>query len=68
LEAFRVNLPGLEYSVVSPDEANYPVDAGGPSALPLNRRAKERLGWSPRTSFADGMRQYLDWIAANGPQ
>jgi nucleoside-diphosphate-sugar epimerase len=68
LEAFRVNLPELEYSVVSPNEANYPVDASGPSALPLNRRAKERLGWSPRTSFADGMRQYLDWIAANGPQ
>jgi UDP-glucose 4-epimerase len=68
LEAFRVNLPGLEYRVVSRDEANYPVDGGGPGPLPLNRRAGEYLGWSPRTSFADGMRQYLAWIAANGPQ
>lgn len=68
LEAFRANLPGLEYSVVSWDEANYPVDEGGPGPLPLNRRAREQLGWSPRTPFADGMRQYLSWIAANGPQ
>jgi len=68
LEAFRANLPGLEYSVVSPDEANYPMDAGGPGPLPLNRRAGEHLGWSPRTTFTDGMRQYLGWIAANGPQ
>jgi UDP-glucose 4-epimerase len=68
LEAFRVNLPGLEYRVVSQDEANYPVDVGSPPPLPLNRRAREHLGWSPRTSFDDGMRQYLAWIAANGPQ
>ncbi len=68
LEAFRANLPGLEYSVVSRDEANYPVDEGGPGPLPVNRRAREQLGWSPRTPFADGMRQYLSWIAANGPQ
>ena len=68
LEAFRVNLPGLEYQVVSRDEANYPVDADGPGPLPLNRRAREHLGWSPRTSFDEGMRQYLAWIAANGPQ
>jgi nucleoside-diphosphate-sugar epimerase len=68
LEAFRVNLPGLEYEVVSRDEANYPVDTDGARPLPLNRRAREELGWSPRTSFGDGMRQYLAWIAANGPQ
>jgi nucleoside-diphosphate-sugar epimerase len=68
LEAFRTNLPGLEYRVVPPEEANYPVDADGPGALPLNRRAREHLEWSPRTSFDEGMRQYLAWIAANGPQ
>jgi nucleoside-diphosphate-sugar epimerase len=68
LEAFRINMPGLEYTVVSRDEANYPVDAGGPGPLPLNRRAREHLGWSPRTSFDNGMREYLSWIAANGPQ
>jgi nucleoside-diphosphate-sugar epimerase len=68
LEAFRASLPGLEYTVVPRDEANYPVDSDGPGPLPLNRRARQHLGWSPRTSFGDGMRQYLAWIAANGPQ
>jgi nucleoside-diphosphate-sugar epimerase len=68
LGAFRANFPGLEYRVVSGDEANYPVDTDGPGPLPLNRRAREHLGWSPRTSFEEGMRQYLAWIAANGPQ
>jgi UDP-glucose 4-epimerase len=68
LEAFRTNLPGLEYRVVPREEANYPFDADGPGALPLNRRAREHLGWSPRTSFHEGMSQYLAWIAANGPQ
>lgn len=68
LAAFRQHLPGLEYRVVSKDEANYPVAAGGPGPLPTNRRAREALGWIPRTSFTDGMREYLRWIAANGPQ
>lgn len=68
LEAFRQHLSGLEYEVVSPDVANYPVDAGVPAPLPLNRRARKHLGWSPRTPFAAGMREYLAWIAANGPQ
>lgn len=68
LEAFRRNLPGLTYEVVPADEANYVVETGGPGPLPLNRRAREGLGWSPRTSFEDGMRDYLAWIAAHGPQ
>jgi nucleoside-diphosphate-sugar epimerase len=68
LEAFRLNLPELQYQVVPSDEANYPVDLDGPGPLPLNRRAHELLGWSPRTSFGDGMRKYLAWIVANGPQ
>ncbi len=68
LEAFRRNLPGLEYQVVPPEEANFPVDLDGPGPLPLNRRAHELLSWSPRTSFSDGMREYRCWIAANGPQ
>jgi nucleoside-diphosphate-sugar epimerase len=68
LAAFRHNLPGLEYRVVSKDEANYPVAGGGPGPLPSNRRAREHLGWTPHTSLADGMREYLAWITANGPQ
>ena len=68
LEAFRRHLPGLEYRVVPAEEANYPVDTSGPGPLPSPRRARDVLGWTPRTSFADGMRQYLGWIAAHGPQ
>jgi UDP-glucose 4-epimerase len=68
LEAFRQHLPGLEYRVVPAAEANYPVDASGAGPIPSPRRAAEVLGWSPRTSFADGMREYLTWIAAHGPQ
>jgi nucleoside-diphosphate-sugar epimerase len=68
LAAFRQNLPGLEYRVASKDDANYPVTGGGPGPLPSNRRAREELGWTPRTSFSDGMREYLSWIAVNGPQ
>ncbi len=68
LEAFRRHLPGLEYRVVARDEANYPVEVEGRPPACLNRRAGAELGWAPRTSFADGMRGYLAWIAANGPQ
>lgn len=68
LAAFQRHLPGLEYRVVPKNEANYPVDAGTRPPERLNRRAATELGWTPRTSFADGMREYLAWIAANGPQ
>jgi nucleoside-diphosphate-sugar epimerase len=68
LAAFRQNLPGLEYRIVPKDEANYPVAGGSPGPLPSSQRACAELGWEPRTSFSDGMRDYLAWIAANGPQ
>lgn len=68
LDAFRQNLDGLEYRTVPAAEANYKVDPSGPSPLPSPRRAREVLGWTPRTSFADGMREYLTWIADHGPQ
>jgi nucleoside-diphosphate-sugar epimerase len=68
LAAFRQNLPELEYRIVPKDEANYPVTGGLPGPLPSNQRAREFLGWTPRTSFADGMREYLSWIVTNGPQ
>lgn len=68
LAAFRQHLPGLEYRIVPKDEANYPVAGGVPGPLPSNARAREELGWSPRTPFAEGMREYLAWIATNGPQ
>jgi UDP-glucose 4-epimerase len=31
-----------------------------------NRRAKEVLDWSPETSFAVGVRRYLDWLTTEG--
>lgn len=68
LAAFQRHLPGLTYRVVPKEEANYSVDVGARPPDRLNRRAAEHLGWTPRTSFADGMRAYLAWIAVNGPQ
>jgi nucleoside-diphosphate-sugar epimerase len=68
LDAFRRHVPGLRYEVVPAAEANYPVSGEPPGLLPSNRRARDELGWAPRTSFADGMRDYLAWITANGPQ
>ncbi len=31
-----------------------------------NRRAKELLDWAPETTFAVGVRRYLDWLRAGG--
>jgi dTDP-glucose 4,6-dehydratase len=31
-------------------------------------RARERLGWEPRHSLADGIRATVDWIAERGPE
>jgi len=30
-----------------------------------NTKARELLGFEPQTSFADGIRETLDWYAAN---
>jgi nucleoside-diphosphate-sugar epimerase len=68
LEVFRQNIPGLQYQVVPASEANYPVSGESPGPMPSSRRAAADLGWTPRTSFADGMRDYLRWINAHGPQ
>ena len=68
LAAFKRNIPDLEYRQVPADEANYTVLGDGPGAVPSNRRMFEDFGWTPPTSFEEGMRIYLDWINANGPQ
>mgnify|MGYP000692800421 CR=1 FL=1 len=68
LAAFRREIPQLSYQIVPRDEANYPVSGEPPGPIPSNLRAREELGWEPRTTFADGMREYLAWIVANGPQ
>jgi UDP-glucose 4-epimerase len=33
-----------------------------------NRRAKEVLDWSPQTSFAVGVRRYIDWLTTTSPE
>ena len=67
LALFQTYLPGLRYEVAPAGEANVVVEPQ-PGPLTLNDRAREGLGWEPRTSLDDGMREYLGWIAANGPQ
>jgi UDP-glucose 4-epimerase len=67
LALFHKYLPGLRYEVAPAGEANVVVEPH-PGPLTLNDRAREELGWTPKTSLEDGMREYLAWIAANGPQ
>ncbi|MEA2584302.1 MAG: hypothetical protein QOF33_2387 [Thermomicrobiales bacterium] len=68
LAAFKRHLPDLEYRVVPREEANFVVSGDPPGPVPSNARLAQDFGWVPSTPFDDGMRQYLAWITANGPQ
>jgi nucleoside-diphosphate-sugar epimerase len=68
LAAFKRHLPGFAYRQVPREEANYLVSGDPPGAVPSNARLAQDFGWLPPTSFDDGMRQYLAWIAKHGPQ
>jgi UDP-glucose 4-epimerase len=68
LAAFKRNIPELEYRVVPADQANYTVSGEAPGPVPSNARIAGDFGWTPPTSFEEGMRLYLDWIKTNGPQ
>jgi nucleoside-diphosphate-sugar epimerase len=68
LREFATNLPGLEYRQAPEAEANYHVSGDPPGAVPSNARMRADFDWVPSTPFADGMRMYLDWVKANGPQ
>ncbi|MDP9363938.1 MAG: NAD(P)-dependent oxidoreductase [Chloroflexota bacterium] len=68
LAAFARHLPGFDYRRVPTAEANYPVSGGPPGPVPSNARMQTDFGWVPSTSFDDGMRLYLAWIEAHGPQ
>jgi UDP-glucose 4-epimerase len=68
LEAFTRYLPGFGYDLVDSAEANYHVAGGGPGPVPSNQRMADEFGWTPPTSFDDGMKRYLTWIAQHGPQ
>lgn len=68
LDAFARHLPGFSYQVVPLAEATYRVSSDPPGPVPSNARLQADFGWVPATTFDDGMRQYLTWIAAHGPQ
>jgi UDP-glucose 4-epimerase len=68
LDAFGRHLPGFRYEQVERDRANYLVSGSEPGAVPSNARMRDELGWTPPTSFDEGMRQYLGWIQQHGPQ
>jgi UDP-glucose 4-epimerase len=68
LAAFQRHLPELEYREVPEAEANYHVSGDPPGPVPSNARLRADFGWVPSTPFDEGMRLYLEWIVANGPQ
>ena len=67
LRLFQKYLPDMRCEVAPAGEANVAVQPE-PGPLTRNDRAREGLGWSPRTTLDEGMKQYLGWIVANGPQ
>lgn len=68
LAAFKRAWPEIEYRVVPASEANYHVSGDPPGPLPSNARMRQDFGWVPSTPLDEGVRQYIDWIRANGPQ
>jgi UDP-glucose 4-epimerase len=68
LAAFQSHLPDLDYRVVPREAANFVVSGDPPGPVPSNARFAQDFGWIPATPFDVGMRDYLRWIAANGPQ
>jgi nucleoside-diphosphate-sugar epimerase len=68
LAAFKRHVPDLDYREVPAHMANYTVSGNPPGPVPSNARMAADFGWTPPTSFDEGMWIYLDWIKANGPQ
>jgi nucleoside-diphosphate-sugar epimerase len=68
LREFERNLPGFRYERVDRDQANYLVSGDVGGTAPSNERYREEFGWTPDTSFTDGMSRYLSWIQHHGPQ
>jgi nucleoside-diphosphate-sugar epimerase len=68
LEAFSRHLPGFRYRLTPEAEANVVVSGDPPGPTPSNERMRRDFAWVPPTSFDDGMRAYLAWITAHGPQ
>ncbi len=68
LGAFEMYLPNFKFEVVAEADANYVVSGKSPGPVPSNARLKADTGWTPPTSFDEGMRHYLAWIEKHGPQ
>jgi nucleoside-diphosphate-sugar epimerase len=68
LSAFKRAWPEIEYRVVPESEANYLVSGDPPGPRPSNDRMRQDFGWVPSTPLDDGVRQYIAWIRAHGPQ
>jgi UDP-glucose 4-epimerase len=68
LAEFAEQWPDMVYREVPESEANYvvPVEPPGPSIS--TARLQRDFGWKPSTPLNDGVRIYLDWIRAHGPQ
>ncbi len=68
LEQFAANLPDFRWEVVEASSANYSVSGDAPGPVTSGKRMLDEFGWSPATSFDDGMRMYLAWIQQHGAQ
>jgi len=68
LRTWQEILPDLRYRVAPAGEENYRTSGDAPGPVPSNARLAADLGWVPSIPFGEGMRQYLEWIALNGPQ
>jgi NAD dependent epimerase/dehydratase len=68
LVALVAEVTGRELPVESEDERVRPASSEVERLVADATRARERLGWEPRHSLADGIRATVDWIAARGPE
>ncbi|MGH2562476.1 MAG: NAD-dependent epimerase/dehydratase family protein [Thermomicrobiales bacterium] len=68
LTAFQRHLPGFTFQLAPEPDANVRVSGTPLGPVPSNARMARDFGWTPSITFDDGMRDYLAWIEAHGPQ
>jgi NAD dependent epimerase/dehydratase len=59
---------GRDLPVETEDERVRPPESEVERLIADASKARDRLGWEPRHSLADGIRATVDWIAARGPE
>lgn len=62
LAAVIASLIGQEISIRSEDQRTRPEKSEVQRLLADNTKARELLGWSPKTSLEEGLRQTIDWF------